>query len=154
MALTKGCAIWQVDPSGVSLWPDLRNGGRGVNLGSRELAVATVVTESYQGVTSFAATARFCRRMCEAPRLPEAPVYGGNNWYYTYGKSSANDIRQDSERIASIASSADNKIFMVIDDGWGPNRTAGPWSRGNAQFPDMAGLASDRRRIASSQRDL
>ncbi len=103
--------------------------------------------ESYQGVTPFAATARFCRRMCEAPRLPAAPVYGGNNWYYAYGKSSADDIRQDSERIASFASSTENKPFMVIDDGWWPNRTAGPWSRGNAQFPDMAGLASDMRRI-------
>jgi len=138
---------WQVDPSGVSLWLDLRNGGRGVKLGDRELAVATVVSESYQGVTPFAATARFCRRMCEAPRLPAAPVYGGNNWYYAYGKSSADDIRQDSERIASFASSTNNKPFMVIDDGWGPNRTAGPWSRGNTQFPDMAGLARDMRRV-------
>ena len=138
---------WQVDPSGVSLWLDLRNGGRGVKLGDRELAVATVVSESYQGVTPFAATARFCRRMCEAPRLPAAPVYGGNNWYYAYGKSSADDIRQDSERIASFASSTNNKPFMVIDDGWGPNRTASPWSRGNTQFPDMAGLARDMRRV-------
>ena len=85
--------------------------------------------------------------MCEAPRLP------GNNWFYAYGKSSADDIRQDSGRIASFASSTENKPFMVIDDGWGPNRTAGPWSRGNVQFPYIA-LASDRPRIASSQRDL
>jgi alpha-galactosidase len=154
--ITHGCGVktgpaafcfWQVDPSGVLLWLDLRNGGRGVTLGDRELAVATVVTESYQGVTPFAATARFCRRMCEAPRLPAAPIYGGNNWYYAYGKSSADDIRQDSERVASFASSTENKPFMVIDDGWSPNRTAGPWSRGNTQFPDMAGLASDMRRI-------
>jgi alpha-galactosidase len=139
--------FWQVDPSGVSLWLDLRNGGRGVKLAGRELAAATVVTDSYQGITPFAATARFCKRMCDSPHLPRAPVYGGNNWYYAYGKSSAADIRQDSERIASLASSTDNKAFMVIDDGWGPNRTAGPWVRGNAQFPDMAGLASDMRRI-------
>ncbi len=139
--------FWQIDPGGVSLWLDLRNGGRGVELGGRELAVATVVTESYQDITPFAATGRFCRRMCETPRLPSAAVYGGNNWYYAYGKSSADDIRQDSERIASFASSAGNKPFMVIDDGWGPNRTAGPWSRGNAQFPDMAGLASDMLRM-------
>jgi alpha-galactosidase len=118
-----------------------------VTLGDRELAVAAVVTESYQGITPFAATARFCRRMCVAPRLPSAPVYGGNNWYYAYGKSSADDIRQDSERIASFAGSTKNRPFMVIDDGWGPNRDAGPWSRGNAQFPDMAALASDMRRI-------
>jgi hypothetical protein len=34
---------------------------------------------------------------------------------------------------------------MVIDDGWGPNHTAGPWSRGNAQFSDKADVASDKR---------
>jgi alpha-galactosidase len=139
--------FWQVDPSGVSLWLDLRNGGRGVQLGDRDLAVASIVTESYQGITPFAATARFCRRMCEAPRLPAGPVYGGNNWYYAYGKSSAEEIRQDSERIASLASPTENKPFMVIDDGWSLNRTAGPWLRGNSQFPDMAGLARDMRRI-------
>jgi alpha-galactosidase len=137
--------FWQVDPQGISLWLDVRNGGRGVKLGERELAAATVVTESYQDITSFQAARHFCRRMCEAPRLPSAPVYGGNNWYYAYGKSSAEDIRQDSERIASLASSADNKPFMVIDDGWTPNPTAGPW-HGNAQFPDMPALANDMRR--------
>jgi hypothetical protein len=66
------------------------------------------------GISQFAATARFCRRMCKAPRLPAAPVYGGNNWCYAYGKSSTDDIRQDSERIASLASSANNKPFMVM----------------------------------------
>jgi alpha-galactosidase len=57
-----------------SLWLDLRNGGRGVKLGDRKPAVATVVTASYQDFGPFAATARFCRRMCEAPRLPAVPV--------------------------------------------------------------------------------
>ncbi len=141
--------FWQLDPSGVSLWLDVRNGGRGVKLGNRELAVATLVTESYQNITPFAAATRFCRRMCDRPRLPVAPLYGGNNWYYAYGKSSAEDIRQDSERVVSFASSSENKPFMVIDDGWSPNRTAGPWSRGNAEFPDMAALAADMRRLGA-----
>ncbi len=139
--------FWQVDPKGVSLWLDVRNGGRGVKLGERELAIATIVTESYQTGSAFEAARHFCRRMCEKPRLAAAPIYGGNNWYYAYGKSSADDIRHDSERIASLASSADNKPYMVIDDGWTPNPTAGPWSGGNAKFPDMAGLAADMGRI-------
>jgi alpha-galactosidase len=139
--------FWQVDPSGVSLWLDVRNGGRGVQLGKRELAVATVVTDSYRDVTPFAAATRFCKRLCGKPRLPRLPVYGGNNWYYAYGKSSAQDIRQDSERMAALAPGLKNKPFMVIDDGWEPNRTAGPWSRGNAGFPDMPQLARDMQRI-------
>ncbi len=68
-------------------------------------------------------------------------MYGGNNWYYAYGHSSASDMIADSERMSAVASSRENRPFMVIDDGWQPNPTAGPWSRGNAKFPDMANLA-------------
>ena len=134
--------FWQVDPAGVSLWLDVRNGGRGVKLGQRQLHVASVITEFYPQTQPFAAAKRFCRRLCEQPRLPLAPVYGGNNWYYAYGKSSAADIRADSERMASLAASQENRPFMVIDDGWSPNPTAGPWSHGNSRFPDMAQLAT------------
>ena len=139
--------FWQVDPAGVSLWLDVRNGGRGVQLGNRELALATIVTRRYRNATPFQATTQFCKLLCDKPRLPKAPVYGGNNWYYAYGKSSADDIRADSERIASFATSTTNKPFMVIDDGWEPNPTAGPWTRGNEHFADMPQLASDMRRI-------
>jgi alpha-galactosidase len=139
--------FWQVDTAGISLWLDVRNGGQGVLLGARELRAATIVASSYADISAFAATHQFCRRMCEKPRLPAAPVYGGNNWYYAYGHSSADDIRHDSERIAALATSRANPPFMVIDDGWQPNPTAGPWSRGNARFPDMPRLAAKMRNI-------
>ena len=139
--------FWQVDPAGVSLWLDVRNGGRGVQLGARELRVASIVTEVHPEPKPFAAAERFCHRLCGSPRMPSAPVYGGNNWYYAYGHSSAQDIRDDSERISSLASSNENRPFMVIDDGWEPNPTAGPWSHGNDRFPDMAQLASTMQRI-------
>jgi len=139
--------FWQVDPAGVSLWLDVRNGGRGVRLGGRELRVASIVSEAYPENEPFAAAKRFCRRLCGNPRMPRAPVYGGNNWYYAYGHSSAQDIRDDSERISTLASSNENRPFMVIDDGWQPNPTAGPWSHGNERFPDMAQLASTMRSI-------
>jgi alpha-galactosidase len=139
--------FWQVDTEGVSLWLDVRNGGRGVQLGKRQIELATIVTQRSQGVGPFALAQQFCTKLCEKPRLPPMPVYGGNNWYYAYGKSSATAIREDSERVASFATSSANRPFMVIDDGWSPNATAGPWSRGNEQFPDMAGLAADMRRI-------
>lgn len=135
--------FWQVDPAGVSLFLDLRNGGRGVVPGDREIELATVVWSWYPQTQPFAAVRQFCRLMSEHPRLPASPVYGGNNWYYAYGKSSAQAIREDSERIASLSPSSSNRPFMVIDDGWTPNATAGPWSQGNHLFPDMARLASD-----------
>ncbi len=134
--------FWQVDPGGVSLWLDLRNGGRGLRLGTRELHVASIVTESFPENKPFQAAQRVCHRLSPNPRMPAAPVYGGNNWYYAYGNSSAADIRDDSERLASVATSHANRPFMVIDDGWSPNATAGPWSHGNARFPDMAELAA------------
>ena len=146
---TAPCALcfWQVDPEGVSLWCDLRNGGRAVQLGSRELPVAEIVTRTYSDRSPFHAAQDFCRALCDKPRLPKAPIYGGNNWYYAYGHSSASDIRQDSERIASVSESLSNRPLMVIDDGWAPNATAGPWRTGNARFPDMPQLASDMRKI-------
>ena len=139
--------FWQADPAGVSLWLDVRNGGSGLRLGKRELPLASVVAEFYPDTKPFVAAKSFCRRLCETPRLPAAPVYGGNNWYYAYGHSSAADIRDDSERISSLAASRENRPFMVIDDGWSPNATAGPWSHGNARFPDMAQLSSAMRLI-------
>ena len=139
--------FWQVDADGVSLWLDLRNGGTGVQLGNREISAATIVQSVYTNASPFDAARRFCRVLCDKPRMPAHPVYGGNNWYYAYGKSSADDIRHDSERIASWApASGSNRPLMVIDDGWQPNATAGPWDRGAAQFPDMARLAADMRR--------
>ncbi len=44
--------------------------------------------------------------------------------------------------MAELAPSEPNRPFVVIDDGWSPTNTAGPWERGNAGFPDMPGLAA------------
>jgi alpha-galactosidase len=128
------------------LWCDLRNGGRGVQLGSRELYIGEVVTRSYLDSSPFEAARQFCQLMSPKPRLPKSIIYGGNNWYYAYGHSSASDILQDSERIASVSDSNTNRPWMVIDDGWEPNPVAGPW-RGNSKFPDMPKLAADMQKI-------
>jgi alpha-galactosidase len=139
--------FWQVDPQGISLWCDLRNGGRAVELGDRELNIGEVVAVTYSNQTPFQAAQHFCGLLSPNPRLLKAPIYGGNNWYYAYGHSSASDILQDSERIASVSDSKSNRPWMVIDDGWAPNPTAGPWRTGNASFPDMPKLAADMRRV-------
>jgi len=93
--------FWQVDASGVTLWLDVRNGGEGVRLGERQLEVATVIAfDGGEGVPVFQAAQAFCRALCDRPRLPRAPVYGWNNWYYTYGKGfSSADILRDSELV-------------------------------------------------------
>lgn len=139
--------FWQMDSSGITLWLDVRNGGSGVELGKRTLLAATIVADDYSTQTAFQATRKFCRRMADHGIVMPGPLYGGNNWYYAYGNSSADDIRADTERIASYAPSGANRPFMIIDDGWSPYRTTGPWTRGNARFPDMARLAADMLRM-------
>ncbi len=138
--------FWQADSAGVTLWLDVRNGGGPVELGERVLDAATVVVRpGREGETAFAAGQAFCRLLCDDPRLPAHPVYGGNNWYHAYGNSAQQAILEDTRRIASLAPGGDNRPYMVIDDGWQlcrPTASGGPWYEGNRRFPDMPGLAA------------
>ncbi len=139
-------AFWQADPEGISLWLDVRNGGVAVELGERVLQAAVVRQTSIEpGRTPFATALALCAALCPKPRLPQAPVYGGNNWYYTYGKNfTAADIVRDAKIIGDLAPSATNRPFMLIDEGWAKaDRGAGPTSATRAGFPDMPKLAAD-----------
>jgi alpha-galactosidase len=133
-------AWWQVDTGGVTLWLDVRNGGRPVQLGDRRLHVATVV--QVQGGSPFETTGQLCQAMCPTPRLPSGPVYGINDWYFAYGSSTADSILRDTRTLVELAPPGGVRPYSVIDDGWqvGP-ATCGPWTGGNAKFPDVAGLA-------------
>jgi len=157
---TYGCGVktgagalssWTVDSSGISLWLDVRCGGSAVELGDRELHAATVVSQGYEPDRSpFSAASLFCRLLCDAPRLPGFPVYGGNNWYYAYGQSSHGEIVEDSKLIAELSPASGPRPFMVIDDGWQTSGTCcggGPWISGNSKFPDMPGLAREMKEI-------
>lgn len=147
---TGGAAMcsWQADASGVTLTLDVRCGNAGTMLGGRLLKAAEViVSESAEGQSPYAFARTFCAAMCERPKLPDHPVYGGNNWYYAYGNSSHDDIVNDARFIASLAPAGGNRPYMVIDDGWqersgGGACNGGPWV-GNGRFPDMAGLAGE-----------
>ncbi|HEY6413205.1 MAG TPA: hypothetical protein VIX42_05935 [Edaphobacter sp.] len=124
-------AMWQVDAAGVTLWLDVRNGGEGVVLGSRVLKAATLAARrGGRGESMHEALSSFCRTMCAKPRLPKTVVYGSNDWYYAYGKNTAEGILRDAELVASLAPSSGPKPFAIVDDGW-QNKQA---------FPDMATL--------------
>jgi alpha-galactosidase len=85
---------WQVDSGGISLWADVRSGAAAVQLGERVLDVCDVVCRAGRaGESAFAALHAFCRAMCAHPRLPKQPVYGSNDWYWAYGKNSADTVR-------------------------------------------------------------
>lgn len=134
---------WQIDRSGVTLVLDVRSASEGVLLEGRELFVCEVVSERYTGVSAFEAARRFCRVMSEGEVLPREAVYGSNNWYYAYGNSSHREILADSAFVSEMTKGLENRPYMVIDDGWSPNMTCGPWDRGNERFPDMPGLARE-----------
>ena len=88
----------------------------------------------------------FCAAMCPSPRLPEGLIYGSNNWYYAYGKSSHAEILRDAALLKELTEGLSPRPYMVIDDCWqihaGRPCNAGPWDGGNKDFPDMAALAS------------
>jgi alpha-galactosidase len=146
----KAMAFWRVDNAGISLWLDVRNGGSPAVLGDRSLEACTIVTrEGHDGESPWEAARAFCALMCREPRKPNAAVYGGNNWYYAYGKSSAREIERDARIISELAGAATNRPFEVIDDGWqiasldgGGCCSGGPWRYSNSDFPDMPGLAA------------
>jgi alpha-galactosidase len=145
----RALCFWQVDPQGISLWADVRSGGVGVQLGSRVLDVCNVVCRAgHDGESAFAAIHAFCRQMCANPRLPRHPVFGSNDWYWAYGKNSADTVLADAHHIVELSPTGGNRPFVVIDDGWQPVRGkdkigVGTWDRGNEKFPDMQGLAAD-----------
>ena len=136
---------WQTDEKGVTLALDVRCGGEGVQpAGAIELCTVKSV-EAVVGENAFAAARRLMQALCTGAKLPKAPVYGGNNWYYAYGQSSTPEIIADAARIAKWAEGLENRPFMVIDDGWqiehGGGYNGGPWDRPNADYPDMKALA-------------
>lgn len=136
--------FWQYDTAGITLWLDIRNGGNGTKLNGRVLECATVLFKEYEGVSAYKALQGFCSAMCPNPYLPDHKVYGSNNWYYAYGKSSAKEIESDTALLMELCKENENPPYMVIDDGWHPNPTDAPWVA-NERFVDMRAVCDSMR---------
>jgi alpha-galactosidase len=131
----RALCFWQLDSQGVSLWLNVANGGNGVQLGERRLTMATVVTRrGADGADSIGAVAALCKAMCGRASRPTAPIYGANDWCYSYGRSTAETILRDTEFIAELSPAGGVRPFSVIDGGW---------SEGTAAWPDMGKLAGE-----------
>ncbi|MDR0406293.1 MAG: alpha-galactosidase [Clostridiales bacterium] len=141
--------FWQADSDGITLWLDARCGTSPSVFKGETLALAEVTElRSIPGENPFAFHKRFCAAMCSDPVLPNAPVYGMNNWYYAYGNSSHEEILRDGALLAELTQGLKHRPYMVIDDGWqaysGKYAAAGgPYDRGNEKFPDMRRLAEE-----------
>lgn len=132
--------LWQYDTAGLTLWLDVRNGGEGVLLHGRTLQVCSVMMMDYRDQSAFDALKDFYHHLCPNPLIADHKVYGSNNWYYAYGKSSHEEILADAEFISNLCADQSNPPYMVIDDGWQLNPCDGPWNTGNKRFPDMKRL--------------
>lgn len=127
--------FWQLDPEGVSLWLNVTNGGNGVELGSRRLTMATVVAHrGDDGENPQQAVASLCRTMCARSARPVVPIYGANDWNYSYGNSTAQSILRDTDFLLELSPTGGVRPFSIIDGGW---------SNGTAAWPDMGVLAAE-----------
>lgn len=136
--------VWGTDAGNISLYLDVRSLGQGVILSGRRLLVAEIVFAEYHNTEAFDGLRSFCRTMCKESRLPKKPVYGFNNWYYAYGRSSRSDILTDANLLAEVTSGLENRPYMTIDAGWEIMEAGHPrWGCGNADYGDMARLADD-----------
>ncbi len=144
-------ASWRADSKGITLILDVRSGGNGVLLNGRTLnAAEVVVRDGHKDESPFKAAQEFCRIMCDSPRMPNHPVYGGNNWYYAYGDSSHDRVIKNTDMITSYSPDVPNRPYMVIDAGWAKDAgvwdqaaNGSDWTVGNERFPDMQGLAEE-----------
>jgi len=147
---------WGVDNGQLTLTLDTRSGGNGVKLANRKLKAAELVSITSKGnETPFETARRFMKLMCDKPRMPKQPVYGINDWYFSYGNNSSKLILEHTRLIAPAVDGLKNRPFSMIDDGWFKTSPCGPegkWTWGddmitpNTNFPDMKQLADDIRK--------
>jgi alpha-galactosidase len=152
----KSFCFWQVAEDSLSLTLDLRSGGTGVQLSGRQLKAAEIVTlKSNFDESPFRLARRFTKLMCDKARMPNQPVYGINDWYFSYGNNSEKLILDHTQMMISLADGIANRPFSVIDAGWFKNPPSMQWDCGwgddmstpNEKFPDMGQLAEKIRKI-------
>lgn len=129
----RALCFWQLDQEGVSLWLNVMNGGSGVILGERRLVMATVMIQQGQsGEEPFSGVQSLCRSLCARTSRPIVPIYGANDWCYSYGRSTAESILRDTEFTVGLSPRGGVRPYSVIDGGW---------ENGTPRWPDMGVLA-------------
>lgn len=146
--LANAFVCFRYDSDGITAILDVRNGGNGVHLSGRKLCLSTFVYAHYNNANVFENLKDYCKKLCANPILPKQRIYGGNNWYYAYGKSSYEQIISDTKLQVELSQGIENKPFQVIDDCWQINSCEGPWYP-NEKFGDMKKLADEIREIGA-----
>lgn len=143
--------FWKLNNNKLNLCLDTRSGRKGVILGERKLHAAEIVSmKNNIGESPFNTARRFAEMMCDKSRKTKEPVYGINDWYFSYGKNSEELILEHSKLIEPLAGGLSNRPFSVIDAGWFIGTPSNPddtssfgddMRNSNSKFPDMAKLA-------------
>jgi alpha-galactosidase len=153
---THSFCSWEITPGQLSLIIDTRSGGNGVSLGDRVLPAAEIVTiKNETGETVFSTAKRFMKIMCSKARMPKEPVYGINDWYFSYGNTSEKLILEHTGLMAPLADGINNRPFSVIDAGWFKGPPTSPddccWGDNmdtpDEKFGDMGKLAEQIKKI-------
>ena len=147
---------WQIDKSSLNLILDTCSGGVGVQLGDRKLNAAEIIfCKGEPGKPPFEVARKFMKMLCKNSRTPKQPVYGINDWYFTYGNNSEKLILEHTELMMPMAAGLSNRPFSVIDAGWfnGPPSSPNDCCWGdrmdtpNAKFRDMHRVAEKIRSV-------
>jgi len=143
---------WECSKEEISLTMIVKNGSRGVELGDRKLELCQIVNREYE-CDIYSAAQEFCKAMCDAPRIPYRPIFGGNDWYCNYGANSHDKILTHTKRIVECAKECEYPPYMVIDDGWeichhqsendDEYYNGGPWQYHNRNFNGMDKMAEE-----------
>jgi len=151
----KSFCSWQDGNGGLRLILDTRSGGNGVQLGDRKLKAAEIVTvKSNFDESPFQTARRFTKTMCDKARMPKQPVYGINDWCFSYGNNSEKLILEHTQMMIPMADGLVNRPFSVIDAGWFQNPPSMPndccrgdtMGRPNDKFGEMGQLAEEIRK--------
>lgn len=147
---TNSFCFWQIKNDKLSLTMDTRTGSEGVELGDRQLLAAEIVTMKGDiNDTPFQVSRKFMSVMCDKARMPKQPVYGINDWYFSYGENSEKIILDHTQMMAPLAEGLDNRPFSMVDAGWYkraqslPNDVCwGDMRTPSSKFGDMGKLAN------------
>ncbi len=108
---------WQVDPLGVTLWLDVRNGAGPVQPGDRQLHLADVVVRPGKvWELPFQAARRFATLLDDTRLMPEQPVYGFS--YQGNVPRSPQSLWEGAQLLSDLSENTANRPFLLVDTGW------------------------------------
>jgi alpha-galactosidase len=115
---------WQVDPYGVDLWMDVRNGSRPVEPGDREVALASVVSRSgHVWELPFESARRFIGELDTGRIMPDQTVYGFALDLSQAGDWTLDQALRQSSLLSDLAENTANRPVCVVGRGL-PDRGA------------------------------